>query len=168
MRLENTKFEKVSYSQFGAACPDLKDAMGVYNAIKLPKRATSGSAGYDFYLPTDLTLAPGETAKIATGIKCKINEGWMLAMFPRSGLGFKYKMQIYNTVGIIDSDYYGNTSNEGHIFIKVYNDSKENKTIELKAGDAFCQGILIPYGTTCEDDATGIREGGFGSTSNSN
>jgi dUTP pyrophosphatase len=162
------KFEKVSLEQYIKDKGDNNKSSVefIYSKIKLPKRATVGSAGYDFYLPEDLILAPGETAKLPTGIKVKVYDGWMLAIFPRSGLGFKYKMQIYNTVGIIDSDYYNNDNNEGHIFMKIYNDSKDNKTIELKAGDAFCQGIFIPYGITEDDYTDCVRNGGFGSTSN--
>ena len=92
-----------------------------------------------------------------------MEEGWVFKIYPRSGLGFKFRLQLNNTVGIIDSDYY-NASNEGHIFIKITNDSNEQKTVSLDAGDAFAQGIFDEYGITFDDDADGIREGGFGST----
>lgn len=136
----------------------------VYDNLKIPKRATKGSAGYDFYLPFDMSLKPGESVKIPTGIRVKIDEGWVLKLYPRSGLGFKFRLQLNNTVGIIDSDYF-NSDNEGHIYAKVTNDSNEGKTIELKAGDAFMQGIFVEYGITFDDEAEGIRNGGFGSTS---
>ena len=68
-----------------------------------------------------------------------------------------------NTVGIIDSDYF-NSDNEGHIFIKMTNDSNEGKTVEVAAGTGFAQGIFMQYGITEDDDAEGIRNGGFGST----
>ena len=153
------QFEKISEKQFETDCTGMN-----YNEIKLPRRATSGSAGYDFFIGEDLELKPGETAKIPTGIRVKINDGWVLKIYPRSGLGFKYRLQLNNTVGIIDSDYY-NSDNEGHIFIKITNDSNEGKTLILKKGDGFAQGIFVEYGITFDDDVSDIRNGGFGSTS---
>ena len=87
----------------------------------------------------------------------------MLSIFPRSSLGFKYRLQLNNTVGIIDSDYFY-SDNEGHMFVKMTNDSREGKTVELAAGMAFAQGIFLPYGITVDDDCTSTRNGGFGST----
>ncbi len=156
------KFEKVSYQQFSESFSGA-DAERVYRDIRLPKRATVGSAGYDFYLTQDVSLSPGETVRIPTGIRVRMDEGWVLQLFPRSGLGFKYRLQLNNTVGIIDSDYYF-SANEGHIFCKITNDSKEGKTIVLKEGDAFCQGIFLPFGVTVDDETDGVRDGGFGST----
>ena len=162
------KFEKVSFEQF---FKDMMDTFGMldntieetYKNIKLPKRATTGSAGYDFYSPIDFELKPGETIKIPTGIRCLVDENWVLQIYPRSGLGFKYRLQLDNTVGIIDSDY-SNSDNEGHIFIKITNDSNEGKTVKVDAGSGFAQGIFLPYGITVDDDTDGIRNGGFGST----
>lgn len=153
------KFEKVSEAEFLKAC----DSLEVYNDIKLPKRATVGSAGYDFYAPFDITLAPGETIKIPTGIRVKMEVNYVLKLYPRSGLGFKYRLQLNNTVGIIDSDYYY-SDNEGHIFAKVTNDSNEGKTVTINKGEGFMQGIFIEYGITIDDETTEIRNGGFGST----
>lgn len=159
------KFEKVSYEQFASAFEgESEEAIRqIYENIQLPKRATSGSAGYDFFSPIDITLKPGETIKIATGIRVKMEPDWVLKLYPRSGLGFKYRLQLNNTVGIIDSDYY-HSDNEGHIFSKITNDTKEEKTIVLKAGEGFMQGIFIEYGITVDDAADGVRNGGFGST----
>ena len=116
------KFEKVSFEQFKSdwedTFPGKNDVNEVYDGIKLPKRATTGSAGYDFYTPKAFTLKPGETVKIPTGIRVRIDDGWVLKLYPRSGLGFKFRLQFNNTVGIIDSDYF-NSSNEGHIFCKI-------------------------------------------------
>ena len=156
------RFEKVSIQQFREGC-EAAGADDIYESIKLPKRATSGSAGYDFYAPFDIVLKPGETAKIPTGIRAWIEEGWVLKLYPRSGLGFKFRLQLNNTVGIIDSDYY-NSDNEGHIFIKITNDTNEGKTIEIPTGTGFAQGIFVEYGITIDDDADGVRNGGFGST----
>lgn len=160
-------FEKVSAERFlndsVDICPVLELAKDAYEIIKLPKRATKGSAGYDFYAPFDFTLKPGETIKIPTGIRCKMEEGWVLKIYPRSGLGFKYRLQLNNTVGIIDSDYYY-SDNEGHIMIKITNDSNENKTVEVQKGQGFAQGIFVEFGITYDDDTTDERNGGFGST----
>ncbi len=156
------KFEKVSMKQFKAGC-GRPDAEEIYSGIKLPRRATAGSAGYDFYAPYDITLAPGETANIPTGIRALMEPGWVLKLYPRSGLGFKYRLQLNNTVGIIDSDY-SDSDNEGHIFIKITNDSNEGKTLEIPAGTGFAQGIFVEYGITVDDDVDGARNGGFGST----
>lgn len=129
----------------------------------MPVRATVGSAGYDFYSPLDFVLTPGQTIKIPTGIRARIEDGWVLMIFPRSGLGFKFRIQLNNTVGIIDSDYYG-SDNEGHIFIKITNDSNEGMTLSIKKGDGFAQGVFLPYGVTSDDEAADVRNGGFGST----
>ncbi len=164
------KFEKVSLEQFIEGWTDTfgdisQEEIGkIYDEIRLPKRATSGSAGYDFFAPAAFTLAPGETVKIPTGVRVWMEPEWVLKCYPRSGLGFKFRLQLNNTVGIIDSDYY-DSDNEGHIFAKLTNDSNEGKTVELKAGDGFMQGIFVEYGITLDDDATEVRNGGFGSTS---
>ena len=135
-----------------------------YDNIKLPVRATSGSAGYDFYSPVDFTLAPGESIKLPTGIRARIDEGWVLMLYPRSSMGFKFRLQMDNTVGVIDSDYYY-SDNEGHIFVKITNDSRDGKTLSVKQGDAFVQGVFTPFGITEDDDVKNIRNGGMGSTS---
>lgn len=163
-------FEKVSFEQY---YKDFLDTYGeefdrvqvkdIYDSIKLPQRGTSGSAGYDFFTPQTINLATSKVAKIPTGIRVKIDDGWFLAVMPRSGLGFKYKVQLYNTVGVIDSDYY-NSSNEGHIFVKIVNDNGENKAMTVNKGDGFVQGIFLPYGLATDDNATAVRDGGFGST----
>lgn len=159
------EFKKVSKEQFVSSWEDeTLDAESVYDELKLPKRATKGSAGYDFYSPMDFFLNPEESIKIPTGIRARIDDGWVLKIYPRSGLGFKYRVQLNNTVGIIDSDYY-NSDNEGHIFIKIMNDSNEGKTLFVKRGEAFAQGIFVEYGITVDDDADAERNGGFGSTS---
>ena len=156
------EFQKVSFEEFKKSFGE--NANEVYDSIRLPARATSGSAGYDFFAPVDIELKPGETAKIPTGIRARIDDGWVLKIYPRSGLGFKFRLQLDNTVGIIDSDYY-NSDNEGHIFIKVTNCSfDEEKIVSVKAGNGFAQGIFLPFGITVDDDVTDTRNGGFGST----
>ena len=163
-------FGKVSKDQF---INDMKATFGTkydyqqlsdyYDILKPPTRATKGSAGYDFESPISFELKPGETIKIPTGIRVKINDGWVLKLYPRSGLGFKFRVQMNNTVGIIDSDYY-NSDNEGHIFCKITNDTNEDKTVSVNKGTGFCQGIFVAYGITFDDDVTDERNGGFGST----
>ena len=143
------KFEKVSISQFREGWTDTfgnideAELREIYERIRLPKRATSGSAGYDFFAPVCITLAPGETVKIPTGIRVWMEPEWVLKCYPRSGLGFKFRL---------------------HIFAKLTNDSNEGKTVEVRAGDGFMQGIFVEYGITLDDDVTDVRNGGFGST----
>lgn len=167
------QFEKVSLTEFEKTYKDTFpevltaeniDVEAVYQGIVLPRRATSGSAGYDFFSTCDVMLQPGESVKIPTGIRVRMEEGWVLMLYPRSGLGYRYRMQLVNTVGVIDSDYYG-SDNEGHIQIKITNDSREGKVLQIKTGEAFAQGVFTEYGITVDDDAIGTRNGGFGSTS---
>ena len=173
------EFEKVSFEQY---CEAIKDEFykeqemtpalqedirrswkAIWEDIQLPSRATSGSAGYDFKAPFSFSLNAGDTIKIPTGIRVKVDEGWWLGCLPRSGLGFKYRLQLDNTMGVIDSDYYY-SDNEGHIFAKITNDNHSGKTLSVKAGSGFLQAIFIPYGVTYSDDAKGVRNGGMGST----
>ena len=157
------KFEKVSFDQYVNSIGGDVDLRTEYNDIKLPKRATTGSAGYDFFSPFDFELAPNKTIKIPTGIRVLLDKDKFLAIYPRSGLGFKHRMQLDNTVGIVDSDYFG-SDNEGHIFIKITNDGREGKTIHINKGEAFAQGIIAQYFVTIDDETNGIRNGGFGCT----
>lgn len=166
------KFEKVSFEQFkkdwldtfNGALTD-EELLEIYNNIQLPKRATRGSAGYDFKSPLDFTLAPGSSIKIPTGIRCKIDDGWALKCYPRSGLGFKYRIRLFNTVAVVDSDYFY-SDNEGHIFIKLANETNEGKLVKIKQGEGVAQGVFVEYGITVDDDEDEkeIRNGGFGST----
>lgn len=161
-------FEKVSFEQFASAMNTefgigKAEAETMYGRIDLPVRATTGSAGYDFKTPVSLMLAPGASVKIPTGIRVKIDDGWWLCCAPRSGLGFQYRMQLDNTIGVIDSDYY-HSDNEGHIFAKITNDSRNDKTLCIGAGERFMQAIFVPYGVTYSDAADGVRNGGMGST----
>ena len=162
------KFEKVSLNQY---ISDMKKVFDLdneilkqyYDEIILPKRATLGSAGYDFKLPFEITLQPNETIKVPTGIRVKMETNWVLLLVPRSSLGFKYRLQLDNTVGVIDSDYY-NSDNEGHISLKLSNDTKEGKVLELEKNKGVCQGIFFEFGISIDDDTIEKRNGGFGST----
>ena len=166
------KFEKVSFEQFKKDWLDTfnraltdEELLEIYDNIQLPKRATKGSAGYDFKSPLDFTLTPGSSIKIPTGIRCKIKDGWVLKCYPRSGLGFKFRIRLFNTVAVVDSDYFY-SDNEGHIFIKLANETNEGKLVKIKQGEGFSQGVFVEYGITVDDDEDEkeIRNGGFGST----
>lgn len=160
------KFTKVSFKQFAKDFNEIlnedeKKRINIrklYDEIKLPKRSTTGSAGYDFYMPYDCYLSLGNT-KILTGIRAVMPQNVVLQLYPRSSLGFKYGFQLINTVGIIDSDY-ANAENEGHIMAKVHLDVPH----QFYKGDKFMQGIFIPYYTTDDDNVTAERVGGIGST----
>lgn len=161
------KFHKVSYGQFLEAYLNLTDGVEeaevrkLYENIKLPCRATIGSAGYDFFAPYGFSLEPGESVKIPTGIRVELDDGIVLICMPRSSFGFKYRLQLDNTVGVIDSDYF-HANNEGHIYLKMTNCG--DKTLVIQQGEAIAQGILLPFFVTDDDDSTATRIGGFGST----
>ena len=160
------KFEKISKEQFDKDFGYSESSIAgqsIYNAIKLPKRATTGSAGYDIFAPYNITILPRQSALVPTGIRVILDDDKFLAIYPRSGLGFKYKMQLWNTIPVIDSDYSG-SDNEGHIWVKFYNDSPDGKTIEIKKGEAMCQGVIQQFFKTEDDNTDGVRNGGFGSS----
>ena len=179
-------FRKVSLEQYIKDCQalyttyefNLERCKEDYEKIKIPSRATSGSVGYDFYLPIDICLNVGEFIVIPTGIRCEMEDGYSLDIYPKSGLGFKNFTTIANTVGIIDSDYYY-SDNEGHIMIKLINkgfdvvrdrmDPCKNiyKPLNRKQGESFVQGIFHEcFGATNDNDNTEmkVRNGGFDST----
>lgn len=158
------KFYRVSGKQFKLDWDAQEDRLiGLWATINLPKRATAESAGYDFFAPLDILINPGEELTIPTGIKVQLDPGYFLMIVPRSGLGFKYQLCLANTVGIIDGDYFDNPKNEGHILVKLVN--RGDKECYIKKGEAFCQGIILPYGLAIDDDTTKERVGGIGSTS---
>lgn len=180
------QFEKISYEQFKKDWIDcflqsLNDCESeeeyksrmdfieptirkIYDNIKLPIRSTKASAGHDFFAPSVFEVPANKSVKIPTGIRCKFyEEDWVLGLYPRSGQGFKTGIHLANTVGIVDADYY-NADNEGHIFVKLVNDSTLAKDLIVQAGQAFCQGIFSQYGVTVDDNVDSERVGGFGST----
>lgn len=144
--------------------PDEERLEKIYDSIILPIRATRGSAGYDIFTPIEISLKPGEEVLIPTGIRVKMSEDYCLFIVPRSGLGSRFRFQLNNTVGIIDSDYYY-SDNEGQILVPMINDSRREKILFLEAKTAFVQGIFLKYGITTDDETTLYRNGGFGSTS---
>ena len=156
------KFQKVSLEQF-IKDVDVVNVEEIYNEIPLPKRATKESAGYDFVCPIDIEIKPNEMIKIPTGIRCHMEQGYVLNIYPRSSLGMKYQMYLTNTTGIIDSDYY-NAKNEGHIIVSIVN--KGDKILKINKGERFVQGIFLKYYTVIEEEVLDQRNGGFGSTGN--
>ena len=154
------RFTRVSEAQYAEAMKDRADCLPLAE-IPLPRRATSGSAGYDFVSPLEVTIPGGGTALIPTGIRAEMEPGWVLMLFPRSSLGFRHALRLSNTVGVIDSDY-AFAKNEGHIMVKLRNPLSGPVTIGR--GDRFCQGVFLPYGTAEEEEDFAVRTGGFGST----
>jgi len=164
------QFSKVSLKQFKI---DMKSTFGekysdeeieiMYDKIQLPKRATERSSGYDIRTPVEFDLHAGEEFKFPTGIRVKIDSGWWLMCMPRSGSGMKQRVRLANTIGNVDEDYF-DADNEGHIFVKVTKDTSARNIFSVGAGDAVCQAVFVPYGITYDDEASGIRTGGMGST----
>ena len=145
-------FEKISFEQF---CKDVCNDRKLYDSYKLPARSSKMTAGYDFYLIEDLEIKPGEIIKIPTGLKSYFNDDEVLFIVVRSGVGFKYNIRLVNQVGVIDTDYYNNKSNEGHIFIKIQNEG--NEVVSFKAGSSVAQGIFVKYLTTDSDRCLNIE-----------
>lgn len=145
-------FEKISYQQFKK---DIADSKKLYEEYKLPERKTKNSAGYDFFAIQDYTIKPGEIMKIPTGYKAYYQDDEMLLLVVRSSMGFKYNVRMCNQIGIIDSDFYNNIANEGHMWVALQNQG--NKDYIIKKGDAYCQGIFVKY-LTCDDKVEKIRD----------
>ena len=154
------KFSHVSEAQYIKDLGDQKDPLPL-REIPLPKRSTRGSAGYDFVSPVEAEIPAGGRIVIPTGLRCEMEPGWVLMIFPRSGMGFKYQTRLSNTVGIIDSDY-AFAENEGHILVSLRNPL--DRELLIQRGTRFCQGIFLPYGTAEESGAFALRTGGMGST----
>jgi dUTP pyrophosphatase len=129
--------------------------------IKLPTRGCKNSAGYDFYSPVDAVIQPNEMVMIWTDVKAHMYYDNALFIIPRSSMG-KHPIMISNTVGLIDSDYYGNESTDGNIGFRLFN--LGTTPYEIKAGDRIGQGVFIKYGTVKDDNTSSVRTGGFGST----
>ena len=154
------RFDRVAEAQYRQDAAHLSDPLPL-DRIPLPVRATAGSAGYDFVCPAEVTLAPGESVVVPTGVRALMEPGWVLLIFPRSGLGFRHHLRLANTTGVIDSDYV-NAPNGGHIMVKIVNGSDHGMT--LSRGERFCQGVFVPYGLAEETALPGERSGGLGST----
>ena len=130
--------------------------------IKLPRRATSHSSGYDFYSPLRIIVPPHESVLVMSDVKAYMQSDEELLMFPRSGIGIK-GIIIRNTIGKIDSDYYSNIKNDGNIGISIWNTTDNPFVIE--EGDRVCQGSFYKYLIVDNDNPISEeRVGGFGST----
>lgn len=153
-------FEKISFEQFKK---DICDDKNLYDSYNIPRRSTKHSAGYDFESLIDFTLKPGEIKKIPLGVKANMNFNEVLLIVVRSSQGFKYNVRMCNQVGVIDSDYYNNSENEGHIWVKLENHG--DKDYIVSKGDKICQGIFINFLTVDnEEKIEEIRTNGIGST----
>ena len=153
-------FEKISFEQFKK---DIKDDKELYDKYNLPKRGTKYSAGYDFFAIEEFTIKPGEVKKVPTGYKMMCGEDEMLMIVVRSSMGFKYNVRMCNQVGIIETDYYNNENNEGHMWVALQNHGE--KEYHVMQGEAYAQGIFTKFLTVDnEDEIKGKRKGGFGST----
>lgn len=164
------KFEKVSFEQF---YKDMKKFLGgyaeeseiqkLYDLIKLPRRATTYSAGYDFFAPIQFMLPADKTIKIPTGIKAHCCRNEFLAIHVRSSTGFKYNVNLLNATGIIDHDFANNPENEGHIWMGFKNHGEGEWAVSQ--GEAFGQGIFMKYAITDDDEPkSDERVGGIGSS----
>lgn len=150
-------FKKISKEVFE------KDGGTNYAGVVIPKRATASSAGYDFVLPYDLELVSGASAIIKTGIKAYMESDEFLMIVIRSSLGFKYNLRLKNQMGIIDSDYYDNAENEGHIMIAIKNEGNSN--VLLQRGSKVAQGIFMKYLVASGEKENNLKRiGGIGST----
>ena len=166
------EFHKVSFDQFFKDAKengflddhtDHEVARLIWEGIKLPARATNGSAGYDFFAPFSFSLKAGSSITIPTCVNVDMQPGWCLMLLPRSSLGFGYGMYFQNTTPLIDSDFYY-ANNEGHIIAKI----SVEKDMTIHVGDRFAQGVFIPHGLTRSDNRLGLeRTGGIGSTGES-
>lgn len=130
--------------------------------VTLPRRSTKHSAGYDFYAPYDFTINPHDKVVVKTGVKCKLDNDKVLLLNIRSSLGIKRDIMMSNTIGVIDADYYGNIDNDGHIMIGLRNLSDD--VIKFYKGNKICQGLIMSYFVTDDDDVNSVRVGGVGST----
>ena len=153
-------FEKISFKQFKK---DIGDNKKLYNEIELPKRSTKNSAGYDIKSIEHGIIKPGEARNFKTGLKVCMNSDEVLYIFSRSSYAYKYNVCLMNNVGVIDSDFYNNVGNEGHMWFALQNEG--DKTFIIKKGESFGQGIFIKYFVVDdEEDIENVRIGGFGST----
>lgn len=165
--MNSIEFEKVSLEQFTSDLKrcgiDMDDTKikKAYDGIQLPKRASVGSAGYDFYAPIDVVVTFEGTKAIPTGIKAKMPLNVCLMLYARSSLGFK-GVTLINGTGIIDSDYYYSDSG-GDICFKLICTKDTNKYY-ISQGDKVMQGIFTTFLKTDDDNCDGIRLGGFGSS----
>lgn len=151
-------FENISFEQFKK---DIKDDKKLYEEYLLPKRSTKNSAGYDFFAIEDFVISPGEVKKIPTGYRAKFEEDEVLFLVVRSSMGFKHNVRMTNQVGVIDSDFYSNLKNNGHMFVSLQNHG--DKEYVVKKGEAYCQGIFMKYLTVDNEEKIDKERTGWSS-----
>lgn len=157
------KFEKVTYREFKRHTDsNMHCGADEYDNIIMPERKTKGSAGYDIASPVNITIPGGCKRIIPSGIKVQIDDGWSMELMIRSHMGIDKDLELATGVSLIDSDYYDNEKNEGHIMIPLRN--KSTRPVFIAAGERIVQGVFRLYGITEDDDASGKRTGGIGST----
>ncbi len=149
-------WKKVSEKQFAA------DGGVDYQNISLPKRATDGSAGYDLFAADLYVFAPHQQIAVASGVRCQMRRNFVMFVLPKSGLGVKYNLRLANTVGVVDSDYYG-AKNEGHLLVHLING---DKPLTIDKGQAYAQAVFLKFYKAKEQRPKDKRLGGFGSTGN--
>ena len=142
-------------------------AKGFENAgINLPVRSTKNSAGYDIEAAEDVTIPAFKLGQkpvlVKTGLKAYMQYDEVLILANRSSNPGKKGLILANSIGVVDSDYYGNPDNDGHIMFAFFNFKDED--IEIKKGERIGQGMFQKYLVTDNDIAGGERTGGFGST----
>lgn len=146
------KFEKISFEQFKK---DISDDKKMYDELVMPSRETTHSAGYDFHALEDMIIKPQEIKRIPTGIKATMEDDEVLYILVRGSQGFKYNVRLCNQVGVVDKDYYNNPGNEGHIWVALQNEGKDDYVI--KKGQGMAQGIFAKFLLT-ENDAEQEKE----------
>ena len=132
--------------------------------VVLPQRKTAKSAGYDIIALTDedVYVHPGMSVNLETGVKACMEDDEVMLLFIRSSLGIKKGITLSNSCAVIDADYYNNPDNDGHFILNVINTSNEVQCIPARSRVA--QAVFVKYLTVDDDNATGERIGGIGST----
>lgn len=142
------KFEVVS------RCKDMN--------VKLPKRKTKKSAGYDFFAVEDFTLYPNKLCIVPTGVKAYMEDDEVLYLHIRSSVALKRGVRMLNSIGVIDADFVDNPDNEGEISLGLL--SHNDDIVHIQKGERIAQGVFHKFLITDDDNAEGQRVGGIGST----
>lgn len=132
--------------------------------VVLPQRKTAKSAGYDIIALTDedVFVYPGMSVNLETGVKACMEDDEVMLLFIRSSLGIKQGLTLSNSCGVIDADYYNNPDNDGHFILNIINTG--NAVQRIPARSRVAQAVFVKYLTVDDDNATGERIGGIGST----
>ena len=132
--------------------------------VVLPQRKTAKSAGYDIIALTDedVFVHPGMSVNLETGVKACMEDDEVMLLFIRSSLGIKQGLTLSNSCAVIDADYYNNADNDGHFILNIINTG--NSVQRIPARSRVAQAVFVKYLTVDDDDATGERVGGIGST----